>query len=214
MAARMLSKACRALLVVGILLAPLVHAQVSCSSLDPITGACVSVDSTASKGVSKAGGSSAGTSGGMILLPARPTAPGEVSAPPGQYGALGGMAESSGMYLCGVYDEKTKKCVLRQSSAEQRERALQAGLEIGMEGLRVQQEVNLRVRAMGLMGPAPAALTMPIGTSAPAAEVVTTEQGEAAAIEACFNKKLIEMGKRSSSMPSEAELQHAMTSCK
>jgi hypothetical protein len=73
----------------------------------------------------------------------------EVSAPPGQPGALGGVSESSGYFICADYDQAGKRCRVRALSAEQRERALQTGVEVAQYGMRIQQEAILRAQQGG-----------------------------------------------------------------
>jgi hypothetical protein len=70
--------------------------------------------------------------------------PQEVSAPPGQPGALGGYSESSGYFECAQFDPVRQRCLVRALSAEQRESALQTGMDVAQYGLRIQKEALLR----------------------------------------------------------------------
>lgn len=112
-----------------------------CAITDPISGKCVANGKAASSAVGA-------PQQGQI----------EAHAAPGQPYSLGGVYESSGYYECAQYDKKRERCLVKAMSAEQRESAVQTGIEVAMSGLRIQQEAMLRAQQMGLYpnGGAPA----------------------------------------------------------
>jgi hypothetical protein len=159
-----------------------------CAVTDPISGKCVARSSAASSAVGAA------PRQGQI----------EANAAPGQPYSLGGVYESSGYYECAQYDKKQERCVVRAMSAEQRESAVQTGIEVAMSGLRIQQEAMLRARQMGMYpnGAAPAQAVagnpppLPVAragaSAAPAAQAVQSprQAAGAASFSDCVNARV------------------------
>ncbi len=132
-------------------------AQSNCAIQDPISGKCLATGGAVAGAVQNHPAARVTSSGRNVGdLPI--TGPyGQVSAPSGQPGSLGGVSERSAYYECAVYDNERQRCTVKASSAEERERALQAGIEAGLNGARVMHEVQVRA---GLIQPS-AAATMP-----------------------------------------------------
>lgn len=119
-------------------------AQSNCAIQDPISGQCLATGGAVAGAVQNRAatrGTRTASSGGELSI----TGPyGQVSAPSGQPGSLGGVSERSGYYECAVYDKEHQRCMVKASSAEEREQALQAGIEAGRNGAKLLHEVQVR----------------------------------------------------------------------
>jgi hypothetical protein len=51
--------------------------------------------------------------------------------------------------VCADYDQAHQRCRVRALSAEQRESALQTGMEVAQYGMRIQEEARLRMQNAG-----------------------------------------------------------------
>jgi hypothetical protein len=60
-------------------------------------------------------------------------------------GPLGGYPAIPGKYVCAQYDKKNQRCLVRDSTEQEREQAYQTGVEAGMNGLQIQNEINRRL---------------------------------------------------------------------
>lgn len=173
------------LLALALLAAPaLSGAQVSCQKRDPVTGACVGAPAaeaanrpTALPGPAGVGATSASGTQGLG----------------GVVGPLGGVYESSGLVGCARFDDGKRKCLAKEPSEEERQRAMNSGIEAAMSGLRIQREIMLRAQAMGMMPPAAATpSTQPLGDTAPADVDKQQKPTAASAGASCFQAKLAE----------------------
>lgn len=180
--------------------------EAPCAITDPISGKCMASGTSAARAVGN----------GAV----------EAKAPAGQPYSLGGVFESSGYYECAMYDEKTKRCTLRASSAEQRESAVQTGIEAAMSGMRIQQEAILRGQQMGMFpgGPTagvPARSSYPQGNSYPSAKPAGGAQAKAgSAVTAkadgfreCVDAKMASTAQARGRMPTPDQQMAAVSEC-
>lgn len=182
------------LLALALFAAPaLSGAQVSCQKRDPVTGACVGAPvAAAGRGLaSPTAAADAARDEAQIAIP----------MPPGVVGPLGGVYSASGMFGCMLFDESTQRCVRREPSEEERQRAMNSGIEAAMSGLRIQGEINRRMQVMGMgAGPqqAPQGVLAPQGIRPISQSAVPTpSQGQQAqqpasqaTLTACFESRL------------------------
>jgi len=194
-------------------LAPVLGAQAACTLQDPISGQCLSTSGSV-PGATQSGVTQypAATGSGYKGPPLPITgAHGEVSAPAGYVGALGGVSERSAYYECAVYDEQAQRCKVKASTAEEREQALQAGFEAANSGLRIIHEVETRQRQGGvpLTGSAGSTST----TQAVASVTGTGTTSPALVAAQCFQSGTASLTSQLGRTPTTAELKTVWEGC-
>lgn len=209
------------LAVIALFVATEATAQSNCAIQDPISGKCLATGGAIAGAVENkpaARGVSRGSSRSELPI----TGPyGQVSAPSGQPGSLGGVSERSGYFECAVYDKERQRCKVKASSAEEREQALQVGIEAGRNGAKLLHEVQVRA---GLIPPSAqvgkAPLAGPTSLSGAASAIdsqVVTGAAKFGSPDAdsytCVQRQLTALGKRLKRAPTAEETIKAMKGC-